>query len=144
MYICHMDIIKAYRGIPPWVIIEDEIRHRMISQRSFAKQLKEHPQVLNDILKGKRRIAISLSMKLDDAFGFDKGTFWILQAYYEAEEYKIPQMAKLPPIRKVVFWDIDMSKLDPVKNKAFIINRVNERGSKEEKQMIKEYYDNAQ
>lgn len=139
-----MDIIKAYRGIPPREIIEDEIRHRMISQRSFAKQLKEHPQVLNDILKGKRKIAISLSMKLDDAFGFKKGTFWILQAYYEAEEYNIPQMAKLPPIRKVVFWDIDMNKLDPVKNKAFIIYRVNERGSKEEKQMIKEYYDNAQ
>lgn len=139
-----MDIIKAYRGIPPREIIEDEIRHRMISQRSFAKQLGEHPQVLNDILKGKRKIAISLSMKLDDAFGFKKGTFWILQAYYEAEEYNIPSVTKLPPIRKVVFWDIDMSKLDPVKNKAFIINRVNERGSKEEKQMIKEYYDNAQ
>ena len=138
-----MDIIKAYRGIPPREIIEDEISHRMISQRSFAKQLNEHPQVLNDILKGKRKIAISLSMKLDDAFGFKKGTFWILQAYYEAKEYRIPQMAELPPIRKAVFWDIDMNKLDPVKNKAFIINRVNERGSNEEKQIIKEYYDNA-
>ena len=138
-----MDIIKTYQGIPPREIIEDEIRHRMISQRSFAKLLGEHPQVLNDILKGKRKIAISLSMKLDDAFGFKKGTFWILQAYYEAEEYIIPTMAKLPPIRKVVFWDIDINKLDPVKNKVFIINRINERGSKEEKKLIQEYYDNA-
>ena len=138
-----MDIIKAYRGIPPREIIEDEIRHRMISQRSFAKQLGEHPQVLNDILKGKRKIAISLSMKLDDAFGFKKGTFWILQAYYEAEEYNNPQIAELPPIRKVVFWDIDINKLDPVKNKVFFINRINERGSKEEKKLIQEYYDNA-
>lgn len=138
-----MDIIKAYQGIPPREIIEEEILYRRISQRSFAKQLGEHPQVLNDILKGKRKIAIPLSMKLDDAFGFKRGTFWILQAYYEAEEFSLAKSPALPPFRKAVFWDIDINKLDPVKNKEFILKRIDERGTKEEKQLINNYYGNA-
>lgn len=73
-----MDTIKTYQGIPPREIIEDEILHRRISQRAFAKQLGDHPQVL---------------MKLDDAFGFKRGTFWILQAYYEADKF-LAQAAK--------------------------------------------------
>lgn len=135
-----MDIIKAYQGIYPGKIIFREIRKRGLTQRMLADAVGGHFQTLNAIIRGRRQIPTELSFKLDRLFGFKYGTFLVLQAYYLGAQYAEEASMNHPVIRKVVFWDVDMSMLDWEKHKDFIIQRVNSRGNQSEKQQVAAYY----
>ena len=45
-------------------------------------------------------------------------------------------MNRVPAIRKSVFWDVDSDMLDWTIYKDFIVDRVNQRGSKEEIEIV--------
>lgn len=135
-----MDIIKAYQGIAPGSIIAHEIKKRGLSQRTLAETIQEHYQTINAIIKGKRQIPTNTAFKLDKALGYTPGSLLILQAYYIAANYTLPSLKQPPVIRKVVFWDVDLSSLDWEKHKDFIIERVKERGNEFEKQKVAAYY----
>ena len=135
-----MDIIKAYQGIYPGKIIAREIRKRGLTQRMLADAVGAHFQTLNAIIRGRRQIPTELSFKLDKLFGFEYGTFLVLQGYYLGAQYTEEASMNHPVIRKVVFWDVDMKMLDWEKHKDFIIKRVNSRGNQTEKQLIAAYY----
>jgi len=68
----------------------------------------------------------------------------VLQAYYEAEKYRLKKVDELPRvapnIRKGVFWDVDFDKIDWLRYKKFALDRVFERGSVEEKEEILRFY----
>lgn len=144
-YLYAMNMIKAYKGIAPGKIITSFLKETNMSQRELAKRIGEHYQTLNAIIKGKRDIPIPLSVKLDEALHFEQGFFAIIQTYYNLRQQRqiIIQSKTTPNIRKVVFWDIDMSTLDWTLNKDFIIKRVQERGNAKEIASVKDYYGNS-
>jgi plasmid maintenance system antidote protein VapI len=137
-------LIEKYKGIQPGLILERELKKRNLKKGPFALSLNEYPQVLNDITKGKRGLTTALSLKIDDAFGLEEGTMLVLQAYYEIKKERQknnsdnhPDLAKL---RKVLFWDTDIAKIDWQRQYKAIIKRVFERGEKSEKQEIIDFY----
>ena len=96
------------------------------------------------ITKGKRRINPSLSLRIGKELGIDESFFMILQTYYDIELEKKKQQKNLHPdlskIRKVIFWDTDINKIDWIKYEPSIIKRVFERGNEQEKQEIIHFY----
>jgi hypothetical protein len=63
--------------------------------------------------------------------------------FYEIQEEKKHQNNKHPDIsklRRVLFWDTVMEKIDWEKQKASVIKRVFERGNEEEKKEITRFY----
>ena len=133
----------SYKGIPPGIVLSRTLKKRGITQESFADKVGTHRQTINAIVTGKRDIPEGLSFKLDKALGFDEGFFLLVQTYYKIEMNKRKNtgiIGTVPKIRPVVFWDIDMEKLDWIKNKDFIIQRVNEKGNEEEIKQVNRFY----
>lgn len=139
-----MNIIESYKGIPPGKIIARRLAKNGISQRKLAMEIGEHYQTMNAIIQGIRHLTIGQSLKMDKALGFPEGFFAIIQTYYQialAKRNKA-EMNMVPSVRKSVFWDIDPARLDWNMNKDFIIARVNQRGTKQEIEEVRNYYAN--
>lgn len=136
--------ISIIKGIHPGIILNRELKKRRLSKKQLAELVREFPQTLGAITKGKRRISPSLSLRLGKTLDIDESYFMILQAYYDIEQEKKKQRKDLHPdlskIRPVIFWDTDIKKLDWIKYKPSIIKRVFERGNEQEKQEIIRFY----
>lgn len=141
-------IIEKYKGIHPGLILERELKKRNLKKGPFALSLQEYPQSLNDITKGRRGITASLSIKIDKALGFEEGTMLVLQAYYQIKIENLKsgtgEHPNLAIIRKSLFWDTDISKIDWKKQQKAVIQRVFERGNEEEKKEVRRYYGKEQ
>ncbi|ABG58287.1 helix-turn-helix transcriptional regulator [Cytophaga hutchinsonii] len=135
---------EKYKGIHPGAILERELKKRNLKKGPFALSLNEYPQTLNDITKGKRGMTAALSLKIDKAFGLEEGTMHILQAYYEIETEKKKNNRQHHPdfniIRKILFWDTDIAKIDWQNQYQAVIKRVFERGNDEEKGELLKFY----
>ena len=79
--------IPKYKGMHPGKIIEHEYIKRNVSQRELAAKIGVHYQTLNAVINGRRKLTAELSYRLDAEFGFEYGTLYVLQAYYEIREY---------------------------------------------------------
>ena len=136
--------IEMYQGIHPGIILERELKKRNLKKRSFALSLQEYPQTLNNITKGRRGLTAALSLKIDRALGLEEGTMLILQAYHEIKMEKQKSESgdhpNLSILRKVLFWDTDINKIDWHKQFKGIIQRVYERGNEDEKKEILRFY----
>ncbi|MFH6999388.1 transcriptional regulator [Flavobacterium sp. FlaQc-57] len=141
--------LEILKGIHPGYVLERELEKRHLAKGQFALSLGEFPQTLTAITKGKRRMNIPLALKIEKVLGIEEGYFMILQVYYDiAQEKKKedqPQnKSKAAPdftkLRKVLFWDTDMKKIDWQKQKKAVIKRVFERGNEEEKKEITHTY----
>ena len=136
--------LEKYKGIHPGKILERELKKRNIKKGPFALSLQEYPQILNEVTKGKRGLTTGLSLKIDKALGFEEGTMLILQTYYDIKKEK--QKSQLEPhpdftiIRRILFWDTDMDKIDWQKQYKSIIQRTFERGNEDEKKEILRFY----
>lgn len=138
------DIIK---GIHPGFVLERELQKRKLGKRQFAIAVGEFPQTLTAITKGKRRMNTSLSMKIEKMLAIEEGYFMILQVYYDIdqEKKKIRQDIKndkpdVSLLRKILFWDTDINKIDWQKQKKAVVKRIFERGNEEEKNEIRRFY----
>lgn len=122
------------KGIHPGAILHRELRKRGLKSIELANSIDEFPQTINAITKQRRGINPKLSIKLGNYFNIEKDYFMLLQASYEvmnfikAEKYN-PFFEK---IRKSIFWDTDIKRIDLTNNKRFIIQRILERGNKNE------------
>jgi len=136
--------LERFKGIHPGLILERELNKRMIKPSPFALSVDTHRQIFNAILKGKRGIPIPLSLKVDKALGLEEGTFALLQTFYDIQKAKENEMSKIQPdlsiVRKILFWDTDIHKIDWQKQYKAVIQRVFERGNDEEKREIKRFY----
>lgn len=135
--------IKKYKGIHPGFILEREFRKRMIRQRPFALSINEHPQTLNAITKGKRNLNTAIALKIEHKLDMEEGTLALLQTYYEIDKEKKLQNLRTPNLsilRKSLFWDTDISKIDWDKQYKAVIKRIFERGNEEEKNEIRRFY----
>ena len=133
-----------YKGIHPGAVIARELKKRKLLQRPFAISIAEHPQTLNAIIKGKRGVNTALALKIEKALDLEEGALMVLQVYYDirAEKQK-SEIAAHPDfsiIRKILFWDTDMYKIDWEKYYKYVIRRIFERGNDEEKMEILRYY----
>ena len=136
-------IFEKYKGIHPGIILERELKKRSLKKGPFALSLQEYPQALNDITKGKRGLTPALSLKIDNALGLEEGTMLILQAYHEIRKEKEKGLGEKPNLsilRKILFWDTDINKIDWPKQYRAVIERVFERGNDEEKKEILRFY----
>ncbi len=136
--------IEKYKGIPLGKIIERKLQKMHLSQRDLSVQTQIHYQTINAIIKGKRRITVPQSRKIEKELGWDNGFLYILQSYFEVSQYEEPTSSTRltpPKVRKVLFWDIDYDTLDWIKYRKFIVERVNQRGSATEKKAIKSFYE---
>lgn len=135
---------EKYKGIHPGMVLERELKKRNLKKGPFALSLHEYPQTLNDITKGKRGLTPSLALKIDNALGFEEGTMLVLQAYYETKQVKHKALPGHHPdlsvLRKNLFWDTDINKIDWSKQYKAVIQRVFERGNDTEKREILNFY----
>ncbi len=138
------DFTNALKGIHPGKIIARDIKKLKISQRNLAERIGEHSQTLNAIINGRRNLTVEMAVKLDDIFGYEEGFLYMLQGYYEVEQYRkkvaSESISGIPNIRRILFWDTDFDKINWGYRKKFVIARVLERGSKAEKAEIARFY----
>lgn len=143
--IYYMDsTISLIKGIHPGIILGRELKKRKLGKGRFALSINEFPQTLTSITKGKRRMNTALSLKIERALNMEEGYFMILQTYFDIEQEKKKLTANYHPdlslIRPVVFWDTDILKIDWVKNKSAVIQRIFERGGEQEIKEIIRFY----
>lgn len=138
------EFTSAYKGIRPGKIIEWHLKKKHLSQRELAEKIGEHYQTINAVIKGRRNLTVETSLKLDSFLGFDDGFLYMLQGYYEVDQYKKKQLSSsvdgVPKIRRILFWDTDFDSIDRGKSRNFVISRVLERGSREEQEEIARFY----
>ena len=135
--------IEKYKGIHPGIILERELKKRALHQRPFALSIDEHPQTLNAITKGKRKLNTPLALKIEEKLGLEEGTLALLQTYFDIKEEKskVKQIApNLALLRKSLFWDTDSNKIDWSKQYKAVIQRVFERGNEIEREEIIRFY----
>jgi len=139
----HLDMteeFESYKGIHPGKVIERLLTKSNISQRPFALALPEHPQTFNAILKGKRSLNVSLALKIERALGLEEGSLMTLQVHYDLKQERLRTQGPGPDLRKILFWDVDMSKIDWQQQSEYVIKRVYERGDQAERDEIDRYY----
>ncbi|MER3373399.1 MAG: helix-turn-helix domain-containing protein [Allomuricauda sp.] len=97
---------EKYKGTHPGRVLERELKKRSLKQRPFALFIGEHPQTLNAITKGKRRLGTALALKIEAKLGLEEGSLVLLQAFYEIEKAKEGQPSRTPDfsvLRKSLF-----------------------------------------
>lgn len=134
--------LEKYKGIHPGIIIERLLAKKEIPQRPFAFSIGEHPQTINAITKGRRNLNTSLALKIETALGLEEGSLALLQTFYEIAEEKKKTLhtPNLTNLRKSLFWDTDISKINWDKQYRAIIQRVYERGNETEKKELEDFY----
>jgi addiction module HigA family antidote len=137
--------ITKIKGVHPGAVLSRELKKRGWESKKFALSLGEYPQTINAIGKGRRGINPALSIKLGNTLGTDAEYFMLLQTYYEIEEAKKELLKNQPKpdlskIRRIIFWDTDIDKIDWEKQKQAIIARIFERGNDTEIKEIISFY----
>ena len=98
--------IEKYKGIHPGIILERLLSKRAISQRPFALSIGEHPQTLNAITKGRRKLNIALALKIEEKLNLEEGSLALLQTYFDIQAEKSKTKQETPNLnilRKVLF-----------------------------------------
>lgn len=138
-----MNNLSIIKGIHPGFILERELKQRNLRKGQFALSLHEYPQTLVSITKGKRKMNTSLALKIEKALGFEEGYLMTLQVFYDIEKEKKKQNTSHPDftkLRRVLFWDTKLEKINWEKQKNAVIKRVYERGNETEKKEITRFY----
>lgn len=139
-------MLETIKGIHPGLILERELKKRNLHKGPFAISLKEYPQTLGSITKGKRRMNTNLALKIEKALGIEEGFLMTLQVYHDIKEIK-KKMTKSHPdltkLRRVLFWDTKLEGIDWEGQKDAVIKRVLERGNETELTEIMLFYGKA-
>jgi len=136
--------LERVKGIHPGAILKRELKKRGIRSIDLANEIDEYPQTINAITKERRGVNAKLSIELGGYFEIPNDYFMILQACYEVNTFKNSELRKTNPllgkIRRSIFWDTNIELIDIEKHRKFIIQRILERGNKQEiKSLIKIY-----
>lgn len=135
--------LSIIKGIHPGIMLERELKQRHLLKGPFAISLREYPQTLVSITKGKRRMNTNLALKIEKTLEIEEGFFMMLQIYYDIAEIKRRQPGLKPDLtklRRVLFWDTKMENIEWEKQKKSVIKRVFERGNEIEKEEIVRFY----
>ncbi|MDP5201779.1 helix-turn-helix domain-containing protein [Flavobacterium sp. DG2-3] len=136
---------EKYKGIHPGAVLKRELDKRNLAQRPFAQSVGEYPQTLNAIIQGRRNLTTSTALKIENALHLEEGTLMILQVYFDIEKEKKKQTVlhyypNVKVLRKSLFWDTDINKIEWTKQSNAVIKRVFERGNISEKKEMVRFY----
>lgn len=135
--------LEKIKGVHPGVILCRELKIQGVKGSELAKTISEYKQTISAIINKRRDINPKLSIKLSKVFNVEEDYFLLLQASFDvkraikSEAKNTPNLSKL---RKVLFWDTSIDKIDWNKNKKAVIKRVLERGNKTEINEIISFY----
>jgi len=135
--------LTKIKGVHPGAILRRELKIQGLKGSELASSIDEHKQTISAILNKRRDINPKLSIKLSKQFNVDEDYFMLLQASFDVKKTAESQMKITPNInniRKVIFWDTTIDKIDWNKNKRAIIKRILERGNKTEINEIISFY----
>lgn len=137
--------IQNIQGVHPGSVLRRELAKRGWQSKQFALSLGEYPQTINAVCNERRGINPALSIKLGKALDADEAYFMLLQAFYEVKKQqdemrKLMQSPDLSVFRQSLFWDTSIEKIDWIKQKKAVIQRVFERGNREEITEIIRFY----
>lgn len=138
-----ISVFDIYKGIPIGTIIKRDLKKRGISQIALSRSIGISYKTLNRIINNHRKIENTYAIKIEKILNYEPSLLINLQNYIiqrDKNQKSIVLCGTTPVIRKCVFWDIDMNKLDWRKNKNFIINRVSQYGNPSEKTAINDFY----
>jgi len=136
--------IEIIKGIHPGKFIERELKKKNITQRALAEETGISYQTINAVIAGRRSLTTGQAIKIDFVLNLEEGFLAILQTHYDIKQHKEKELAHLytgsPHIRRILFWDTDFDKINWGKYKEAVVKRVVERGSREEINEIKRFY----
>lgn len=136
-----IDLIK---GIHPGKFIEWDLKRKSLTQRYLAQETGIPYQTINAIVSGRRNLTTEQAIKIERLLNYEEGFLAILQTYFDIKQYKEKELINLckevPNIRKSLFWDANFDKINWLKHKNVVIQRVLERGNTVEIEEIKRYY----
>jgi plasmid maintenance system antidote protein VapI len=139
-----IDEISLLKGIHPGIFLSRKLTEEKLAKGRFALSIEEYPQTLGSITKGKRNMNTALALKIERALGLQEGYLMILQVFYDIKEEKRRQSEHSHPdfskIRKGLFWDTDVNKIDWQAQRRAVIERVLERGNDQERMEINRFY----
>lgn len=127
--------LAKIKGVHPGAILRRELNSRGLRASELALSIGEHKQTISAILNKRRDINPKLSIKLSHHFNVDSDYFMLLQASFNVktiENARFKHTPDLSKIRKILFWDTTIDKIDWDKNRRVVIQRILERGNKEE------------
>lgn len=137
----NLDILK---GLHPGVVLEHELKKRKLAQGPFALSIREFPQTISAIIKGRRNMNTSLALRIEEELGLEEGFFMTLQIFYEIRQEKekqsLPRQPNLSQLRPTLFWDTRIERIDWQRQQRAVIERVWERGNEQEKKEITRFY----
>lgn len=145
VYFCSMNrMIEILKGLHPGLYLQRELGNRKLKSGQFAESIGEHPQTLSAIIRGRRSMNTSLSLRIEQALGLEEGFLMTLQVYYDIaeEKRKLSQLNRpdLAKFRPTLFWDTTLDKIDFTVHSRYVINRVFERGIEDEIKEIIRFY----
>lgn len=134
---------------PAGAVLNHIISKGNLAKKEIAESVGITPQRMNDLIHGKRRITVEMSLLLEGILNIQKtGFFYQIQTNYDIsrQQQKLAERKKpnLMVFSKTTFWDVDVSRLDWDKNKTFVINRVLEYGTSEELKELEGFYGKTQ
>lgn len=135
--------LNKIKGVHPGAILRRELKIQGLKGSHFASFIDEHKQTISAILNKRRAINPKLSIKLSKQFNVDEDYFMLLQASYDVKMTAASEIKNTPNInniRKVIFWDTTIDKIDWNKNRRAIIKRILERGNETEINEIISFY----
>jgi plasmid maintenance system antidote protein VapI len=138
---------EILKGIHPGIILDRKIKARKLSKGRFALMINEYPQTLGAITNGKRSMNTSLALKIEQALNLAEGFLMTLQVFYDIkQEKRKTEMARpdFSRLRRGLFWDTDMEKINWQQQKRAVIQRVFERGNSTEKAEITRFYGDSE
>jgi len=140
--------LEILKGIHPGIILERKIKEKKLSKGRFALMINEYPQTLGAITKGKRSMNTPLALKIEQELNLAEGFLMTLQVFYDIKQEKRKLNERARPdfskLRRGLFWDTDMEKIDWQRQKQTVIQRVFERGNDAEKGEITRFYGDSE
>ncbi len=137
-------MIEILKGLHPGLFLQRELGNRKLKSGQFAESIGEHPQTLSAIIRGRRSMNTPLSLRIEQALGLEEGFLMTLQVYYDIaeEKRKLSQNHRpdLTKFRTTIFWDTAIENIDFTAHRRYVINRIFERGNKEQILEIIRFY----
>ena len=136
------------KGVPAGVILSRIMKEAGMSQNRLSSLSGVYPQHIYEIIKGKRKFTVGISLNIEKVLNIsERGFFYLIQARYEVdkknEEIELQQHPDIQIFDKSLFWDVDFDKLNWQNSYNWIIRRVFEYGTESEILEIINYYGKA-
>lgn len=133
---------EALKGEHPGSYLKYLLDKQERSYGRFALDIGAYPQTLSAIINGKRRMNVGLALKIEKALHLAEGLLMTMQVFYDIEQFKRETSPKpdIQLFRSSLFWDTDPEKLDWIRQKKSIVDRVMKYGNDAEIEALHAFY----